>query len=256
MMKTNQATILKIAAMLVAAPRYVGLMLYLSGFVFAGWMLDGLHFAEGVAGLALAVLEGFALAFILSRRQLGFSRADKILMLVVVVALLILLPLCATPYLLYLFDGTNLFAEQQSFVVSVLKFAWATATASMPVLIVVGVALVERDPVDVELLRAERQALLEQTLSKIRAETKQELSKIEAETEQTLLQHKLTAQQTKADHKQSMQQVEQEIEQAISKDFVCECGAAFDSPRALAGHKGHCKIKQNGKVAALNGVAK
>jgi hypothetical protein len=110
----RQANLLKIAAMLVAAPRYVGLMLYLSGFEFTGWFLTALHVAEGVAGLSLAVLEGFALAYILSRRQLGFSRADKTLVLSVVGLLLLLLPLCATPYLLYLFDGSRLFAPQQN----------------------------------------------------------------------------------------------------------------------------------------------
>lgn len=252
-MKTNQSTILKVAAMLVAAPRYVGLMLYLSGFVFSGWLLDALHVAEGVAGLSLAVLEGFALAYILSRRQLGFSKADKAMVLCVVAGLLALLPLVATPYLLSLYDGTQVFT---GFAAPVLKFAWATATASMPVLIVVGVALVEKDPVDVEILKAERQALLKQTLSKIEAETKQALSRIEAETEQTVLQYKLQAQQTRADHKLKQQQVEQEVEQTVSKDFACDyCGAAFDSARALAGHKGHCKAKQNGKVITLNGVA-
>ncbi len=235
----NQASILKVAAMFVAAPRYVGLMLFLFGFVFEGWLLSALHIAEGVAGLSLAVLEGFALAYILSRRQLGFSKADKIAVVAVVAVLLVLLPLCATPYLLWLFDGTQIFgAKQAGFVAGGFKFVWATATASMPILIVVGVALIEKDPVDVQILNAERQALLQQTLSKI-----------EAETEQVTLQYKLLAQQAKAEHKVEKQQLEQQAEQNANKEFVCDyCGAGFESNKALAGHTGHCRARQNGKV--------
>lgn len=235
----NQPTLLKIAAMLVAAPRYVGLMLFLSGFVFNGWLLDALHVAEGVAGLSLAILEGFALAYILSRRQLGFSKFDKGLLLAVVAILLVLLPLCATPYLLFLFDGSKLFApEQTRFVVSLLKFCWAAATASMPILIVVGVALVEKDPVDVEILNAERQALLQQRLAEI-----------EADTEQRVLHFRLLAQQARAGHKASQQRIEKDVEQNLSKDFVClACGAAYETQKALSGHAGHCKARANGKV--------
>lgn len=237
-MKLNQPAILKVAAMLVAAPRYVGLMLFLSGFVFNGWLLTALHIAEGVAGLSLAVLEGFALAYILSRRQLGFSRADKAMVLSVVAVLLVLLPLCATPYLLFLFDGSRLFAPQQnSFVVDVFKFCWAAATASMPILIIVGVALVEKDPVDVELLNAERQALLQQRLAEV-----------EAETEQKVLHFRLLAQQARSNHKAKQQQIEKDAEQNLNKTFVCDyCNSAFETQRGLSGHIGHCKARTNGK---------
>lgn len=236
--KFNQPTLLKVAAMLVAAPRYIGLMLFLSGFVFNGWLLDALHISEGVAGLSLAILEGFALSFILSRRQLGFSRFDKGLLLTVVAILLVLLPLCATPYLLYLFDGSRLFvAQQNSVVVDVFKFCWAAATASMPILIIVGVALVEKDPVDVEILNAERQALLQQRLAEI-----------EADTEQRVLHFRLLAQQARAGHKAKTQQIEKDVEQNLNKDFVCVyCGAAFEQQKGLSGHIGHCKARANGK---------
>jgi hypothetical protein len=233
--KLDTPKILKVAAMLVAAPRYVGLMLFLSGLVFNGWLITALHVAEGVAGLSLAVLEGFALSYILSRRQLGFSKLDKIAVYTVCSVLLVLLPLCATPYLLYLFDGSRLFAQEQvGFVQPLLKFAWAAATASMPILIIIGVALVEKDPVDVALLNAERKALLEQTLSRI-----------EAETEQTTLHYQLEAQQARAEHRAKKQQTAAAVEQAVNKTFVCErCSAAFESSRALAGHLGHCKKEQ------------
>ncbi len=237
-MKVNQPSILKVAAMLVAAPRYVGLMLFLSGFVFDGWLLSALHVAEGVAGLSLAVLEGFALAYILSRRQMGFSSFDKTLMLIVVGVLLVLLPLCATPYLLFLFDGSRLFvAQQSSVVVDMFKFVWAAATASMPILIIIGAALVEKDPVDVQILNAERQALLQQRLAEM-----------EAETEQRVLHFRLLAQQARAGHKAKQQQIEKEAEQNLSKAFVCEhCQAAFETQKGLSGHIGHCKGRANGK---------
>lgn len=241
----NQALVLKVAAMLVAAPRYVGLMLFLSGFVFEGLLLDALHIAEGVAGLSLAVLEGFALAYILSRRQLGFSSFDKKILLIVVSILLLLLPIVATPYLLYLFDGSKLFvAEQNNVVLNIFKFLWAAATASMPILIIVGVALVEKDPIDVQLLNAEREALL-----------KQRLAEIEAETEQKVLHFKLLAQQAKTEHKTKVQQVEKEAEQTINRDFVCDyCGSAFETQKGLAGHTGHCKVKQNGNGKVTAGM--
>lgn len=237
--RINQPLILKVAAMFVAAPRYVGLMLFLSGFVFSGTFLDALHVAEAVAGLSLAVLEGFALAYILSRRQLGFSSTDKKFIVAVVAVLLIMLPLCAAPYLLNLFDGSQLFAPVPGTLVAVFKFAWAAATASMPILIIVGVALVEKDPVDVQLLNAEREALL-----------KQRLAEIEAETEQKVLHFRLLAQQARTDHRTKTQQVATEAEQAqqaASKTFVCSnCGSAFESAKGLAGHTGHCKAKVNG----------
>jgi hypothetical protein len=232
-------TLLKIAAMLVAAPRYVGLMLFLSGFVFNGWFLNALHIAEGVAGLALATLEGFALAYILSRRQLGFSSGDKRAIVAVVGGLLVLLPLCATPYLVSLFDGTQVFATQQNdFALSLLKFCWVAGTASMPILIIIGVALVEKDPVDVQILNAERQALLQQTLARI-----------EAETEQITLQYKLQGKQARTLHKAQEQHLEEEALQNVSKKFVCDtCGAAFETQKGLSGHTGHCKAKTNGKL--------
>lgn len=238
----KQSNLLKIAAMLVAAPRYVGLMLFLSGFVFEGWLMPVLHIAEGVAGLSLAVLEGFALAYILSRRQLGFSTLDKILLLIVVAVLLILLPICATPYLLFLFDGSKVFVTQQNgFVAEVFKFIWTAATASMPILIIIGVALVEKDPVDVQILNAERQALLQQ-----------KLAEIEAETEQKVLQFKLQAQQARSNHKAKGQQLEKEAQQNINKTFICtSCGAAFENQKGLAGHTGKCKIRTNGKHVEL-----
>lgn len=244
--KISQANLLKTSAMLVAIPRYVGLMLYLSGFVFTGRMLDALHVSEGVAGLSLAVLEGFALAYILSRRQLGFSRSDKIAVFTVVAVLLVLLPVCAAPYLLFLFDGTQVFVAQQTgFVQSVFKFIWATATASMPILIIIGVALVEKDPVDVAILNAEREALKQQTLSRIAAET-----------EQNTLHFELLAQQARAEHRAKKQKVKQQAEQDVNKTFVCDyCGAAFESNKALAGHTGHCVARANGKQAEAMGVS-
>lgn len=241
--KTDQATLLKIAAMLVATPRYVGLMLYLSGFVFSGLFLSALHIAEGVAGLSLAVLEGFALAYILSRRHLGFSRLDKAFVYLVVGALLVLLPLCATPYLWALFNGSSLFADSTGFWDSFFKFVWVAATASMPILIIIGVALVEKDPTDIAISLAEREATKQQTIAKI-----------EAETEQALLEYKLLARQAKASHKQQVEQVQQQAEQpeqqTLQNDFVCDyCGSAFGSVKALAGHSGHCKER----AVAMNG---
>jgi len=240
--RLDQASLLKIAAMLVATPRYVGLMLYLSGFVFSGMFLSVLHIAEGVAGLSLAVLEGFALAYILSRRHLGFSRFDKIFVYVVVGFLLVLLPLCATPYLWALFNGSSLFTDSTSFWGGLFKFVWVAATASMPILIIIGVALVEKDPTDIAISLAEREATKQQTIAKI-----------EAETEQALLQYKLQAKQIRTEHKQPTKQRQQKIKQEEQQgDFVCDyCGKNFASVKALAGHTGHCKVRakqKNGRV--------
>ena len=244
----NTPKVLKTAAMIVAAPRYVGLMLFLSGFVFRGWLLDAMHIAEAAAGLSLAVLEGFALSYILSRRQLGFSKLDKFFVYIVVAVLLILLPLCATPYLWFLFDGTQLFVDQQNnFVAALFKFIWIAATASMPILIVIGVALVEKDPTDVAISLAEREAAKQQTIARIQAEAEQYVAEVEARTEQILLEHRLSAKQTKAEYRTK----EQQVEQNEQKVFVCEhCNSAFSSVKTLAGHTGHCKARQELAVSS------
>lgn len=163
----DTAKVLKTAAMTVAAPRYIGLMLFISGFHFNGSFLSFMHVLEGFAGLSLAILEGFAISYILSRRQLDFSKVDKGIIIIIVAVLLILLPLCATPYLIYLFDQTDVFLSENN----VVKFLWIAATASMPILIIAGVAMVEKDPVDVAIMNAERTAKKKQRLAEISAET-------------------------------------------------------------------------------------
>lgn len=158
--------ILKTAAMIVATPRYIGLMLFISGFRFSGYYLSAMHILEGLAGLALAILEGFAVTYILSRRQLGFSKTDTWLIYIVSIVLLISLPLCAGPYMEYLFDGTLMFDDTNE----IIKFLWIVATVSMPILIIAGVALVENDPIDVQIMKAERLAIKKKTIAQIQCE--------------------------------------------------------------------------------------
>lgn len=188
-----------------AFPRYVGLMLFISNFEFVGWALTGVHILEGFAGFALAVLEGFAISYILSRRQLGFSKADTWAIIAVTAILLILLPLCATPYLIFLFDGTTLFDVDNIF----MKFIWIAATASMPVFIIVGVALVEKDPVDVTIMNAQRKAELKKTLAKLGAET-----------EEIVLEYNLRKTQLRKDYKKPKKEVVEKKAKTEDSDWL------------------------------------
>lgn len=215
----NQGTLLKIAAMLVAIPRYVGLMLFISGFQFAGSSLIALHVAEGVAGLALAVLEGFALAYILGIYPLLESKAQQRTVLGIVLTLLITLPLCAAPYMLKLFDGSDIFAEADS---TLLKFAWVTATLAMPMLIIAGVAVVEQHSSAVRLAKASH-----------RADVKQQLQQIKAAPQQA----QAAPQQSEA--------APQQAESAEPAEHICpNCGVSKPSGKSLAGHLAHCKAKE------------
>lgn len=215
----KQGTMLKVAAMLVAIPRYVGLMLFITGFRFEGVPLVALHIAEGVAGLSLAVLEGFAIAYIFSKFPLIQSVAQKWLLSTLVSILLIMLPLCVAPYMLELYDGTKLFVELDSLL---LKFTWVTATVAMPMLIIAGVALVEQNSTDYKLLKQ---------LHKPHAAT----------TTATKEQAATTTTTTVATIAATNTQVE-------PSSFTCACGSSFSSKQALGGHVRTCKEAQNAKA--------
>lgn len=258
----NTATILKTSAMAVSMPRYVGILFYASGFSLTSeWGL--LKVAELVAGCALALLEGFAISYMVDRVQLNTSKIEQGLIIAVACVLLLLLPLAAVPSMYFAFTSTSLFAVSQNDI-SQAGFTcfWLFMVASIPIFIIIGVGLTQSDPMERKHRQAIKQAETEQAIARLKAETQQKvtamqaeteryIAEVEAETRQVRLRYQLENKQTKAEFKQRSSKIEQDTEQAQadrSKPFACACGDSFASQKALSGHMAHCKIKNNGNV--------
>jgi len=152
--KRYQATTLKISAVAIAVPRYAGAFALSVGF----YLGDGTHFyvgiAEIVAGIAMAILEGFAIAFILSKwRLLKSTSITWYALLIVVVLLALSLPLVAIPYLYFMQQSTSvitLYNVNNVFPNVYLQNSWNFIVAFVPMLIVIGVGLADVDRLEQE----------------------------------------------------------------------------------------------------------
>lgn len=253
----NTAAILKTSAMAVSIPRYVGILFYASGLAWVStW--SALHIAELVAGCALALLEGFAISYMVDRVQLNTSKVEQGITILVALLLLLLLPLAAVPSMYFAYSGTHLFyASPDNAYQTVFTCGWLFAVAAMPILIIVGVGLTQSDPMERKLKQAEKQAETEQRIAELEAITEQRIAEMKARTQQTLLTYQLENRQTKAEFKQKSGAIEQEFEQtaATNKLFVCDCKQTFASQKALNGHRAHCKVKSNGYQVEPVGIA-
>lgn len=227
--KLNQAKVLKISAVAIAAPRYIGAFGASIG-VSAIELVPALRYAEMLTGGAMAILEGFALAFILGKIALlepGSVQHKQLTRFAWLIALT--LPIVGLPYLL---AEQNQQSIQSLFAGNLLAFAlqvaWSLTVLAVPVFVVMAVGYADIDAIE----RAKHQAAIEQTTLQIKQESKQVKLLAQAELEQT---------------KQEIEQTKQEIEQAILLPFVCEnCGKGFSEQKGLNGHKAHCKAKANG----------
>jgi len=98
--KSLEAAILQIAAVIVAAPRYMGAFAAAIGIQLVDyytWFPN----AEIWSGAAMAILEGWAIAFIFRKwRQLPIKSWPWIVMLFLQIALMLTLPFVAAPYLM------------------------------------------------------------------------------------------------------------------------------------------------------------
>jgi hypothetical protein len=234
--KFTQSNILKVSAVAIAIPRYAGAFALSAGFVAEGQLHGWLGIAEVVAGVAMAVLEGFALSYILSKWRLLKPNSLPWWASLTVSSLLALsLPFVAIPYLYLMQSGIGNVKEVFNNVW--LQNGWNFIVAFAPMLIVIGVGLSDVD----ELAREANQADIELALSKKRAMLELELGELELELEQARAKNELEIKQLRASYKVAVSNVETK---ALQAGVQCEqCGEYFSSKRALGGHKAHCKAK-------------
>lgn len=141
--RPSQAAILKIASVAIAAPRYIGAFGAAIGFAVLqdpsfGW----LKYAESYSGGAMAILEGFALAFVLRKlRTMQKVNVDWWILITMIAMLTATLPLVALPYLLseqWQVDITSVFGGWQS-----LQIFWSFLVVAVPMLIIVTVGFAD-----------------------------------------------------------------------------------------------------------------
>lgn len=256
MTKFNTATILKISAMAVSIPRYVGILFYASSLSFVAIeQFDTAHIAELFAGCALALLEGFALSYMIDRVQQNTSRVEQGLIIIVACLLLILLPVAAIPSMYYYYSAHSLFndlADKSNDIAKILfTCSWLFAVATMPILIIVGVGLTQSDPLERKLKQEIKTAETKQRIAELRAQTEQRIAEIGAKTRQTLLHYQLENRQTRATYQQESGRIEQDKakqEQRELLPFSCVCEAHFATVKALNGHKASCEQWRQGQT--------
>jgi len=141
--KIDQAAILKVAAVAIAAPRWIGAFAAAIG-VDALSEYSLLAHAEAFSGGAMAILEGFAIAYVLGKwRSLKNNSLQWWILLIFTFLLAITLPLVATPYLLIEQDKSTislLFAEHR-----LMQIAWSILVAGVPVLIIMAVGYADSE---------------------------------------------------------------------------------------------------------------
>ena len=247
----NTATTLKISAMAVSIPRYVGILFYASGLSFtAAWGIA--HFAELIAGCALALLEGFAISYMVDRVQQNTSKIEQGAIIIVACLLLLLLPLAAIPSMYFAYTGNSLFDTLANNASEIAKICatctWLFSVAIMPILIIIGVGLTQSDPMERKLKQEVKRAETEQRIAELRATTEQRIAEMDAQTKQTLLHYQLENRQTRANYEQETSRIKQDHRVL---PFVCVCKQQFETVKALNGHKASCeqwKQQANGKA--------
>lgn len=215
--KISQAQVLKIAAVSIAAPRYIGAFAASIG-ISALELLPWLAYVEMFTGGAMALLEGFALAFVLGKlRLLDPASPQHKTLHRLAWAIALTLPVIGLPYLLAEQRQqtiTQLFAD--NWLAFSLQVLWSLTVLIVPVLVVMAVGYADIDEFARQNLLADQQA---------------------------------KAKQQRQQRKQAEQQAKQANELDLSKPFVCEgCGKGFSEQMGLNGHKAHCKAKANGQA--------
>jgi hypothetical protein len=209
--RINQAKILKVAAVTIAAPRYMGAFAASIG-ISAIEHYPALQTLEVLSGGAMALLEGFALAFILSKwRLLKPGSTHWYTLLVNVLILAISLPLVALPYLLI--EQNGLHVAQLFEGRFLLQAVWSFLVAAVPVFVVMGVGFADVDQYERQTAQAKQQAKVKQARRALRQGQEQKPSK------------------------------------DFTCEY---CGAIFDKQKALNGHKANCKARANEPALAIS----
>lgn len=161
----KQSSILKIAAISVAAPRYMGAFGYAVGLGTIS-TVPWLASAEIWSGAAMAVLEGWAVAYTMGRwRLLKPGSIQWYTLLALLLALAATIPLIATPYLVGEQMGiraAGLFADMPSMV----QYGWTFIVSAVPVLIVMAVGFADVDEAEHKTAAIQRRATIKQAESK------------------------------------------------------------------------------------------
>jgi hypothetical protein len=215
----RQAQFLKVAAVSIAAPRYIGAFGASIG-ISALALMPWLAYVEMFTGGAMALLEGFALAFILGKMRLldPASHQHKTLHRLAW-GIVLTLPVIGLPYLL---SEQNKITVTELFAAGGMAFAmqvcWSLTVLIVPVLVVMAVGYADTDDFERDSLLASREAEVKQVKQQI---------------------------------KQTEREAKQIIEQTVSKPFACEiCGNSYESAKGLNGHKAHCKPSASGEQVA------
>jgi len=141
--KIKQSTILKAAAVIVASPRSMGAFgVAVGADIHASfpWLIT----AEVWSGLAMAILEGAAVSYTFTKwRQMQKGSLDWWVLTFLLSALLLLLPLIASPYLIAMQDGASI----NEIMPLSARWIWAMLVTGLPVLIIaaVGYADIEQE---------------------------------------------------------------------------------------------------------------
>jgi len=229
----KQAAALKFAAVVIAAPRYIGAFGANIG-IKALELVPGLAYAEMGSGFAMALLEGFALAFILGKLRLLNPASHQYKTLHRFAwGIALTLPVIGLPYLLSEQQGvsiSSLFAN--GWLAFSLQVLWSLTTLIAPVLVVMAVGYADVDETERDAQLAEQAAIVRQ---------------VELEQEVAQAAQVATAKQKKL-------LIKQDIEQAASKPFACAaCPKSFGTAKGLDGHQAHCPGRANGKQKVLIG---
>lgn len=211
----TEAEVLQASAIIVAAPRYMGAFASVIGIdILTHW--PGFANIEIGSGAAMAVLEGWAVAFMFRRwRTMPTGSAHWWVLLILQFALMLALPATATPYLL----SSQLGLPAKDIMAPWLLVAWSFVVAAIAplVLAAVGYTDVEQKQEQKEPTKAQKQP-----------------TKVE-QKEQIEPQQKPILNRTKQSKKGA---------------FACpDCGATFAKVQGLNAHGQHCP----NRVAVANG---
>jgi hypothetical protein len=138
----NQAMVLQVAAIVVAAPRYMGAFAAALGIdLVSHWP----YFAdvEIASGAAMALVEGLAVAFVFRRwRSMRTGSTQWKISLALQIALIITLPLVATPYLL----ASQLYKPVGEIMPFALLAMWSFIVAAIAPLVLAAVGYTDIQP--------------------------------------------------------------------------------------------------------------
>lgn len=202
MTQSREARILQIAAVAVAAPRYMGAFASALGIMIVDYYTWFPHL-EIWSGAAMALIEGWAIAFVFRRLRGVPGRVLPLLL----VALMLALPAVAAPYLV----SSQLNQPVEQIVPRSVLWLWSLLVAAIAPLVLAAVGYAESAPLD--------------------AGTVSEESDIDSGVSQQESEEILHSEPAKEPEGLAQERIECEV-----------CGREFGSQQALNAHKRFCAL--------------